>query len=123
MPAVDERAGAVALHSAKYRRAGHLQLTAFFDDGAVERLALPLIVFTEMDAQHLGVTLQLHRWPPGLSGGTPRAYLMISTSEKATRPCWIISSRKGIRARSFSSLSTTESNIGRSCVSESARSS
>jgi hypothetical protein len=52
--------GAIAFDSAKDSGAGEIQLTAFFYDGTVQRFILPLVVFTEMNAQHFGFAFEFH---------------------------------------------------------------
>src|ERR1700722_1511613 len=58
--AANQGARSVTFDSAKDRGAGNIQLAAFFDNGPVQRLAFPLIVFAEMNAQHLGLSFEPH---------------------------------------------------------------
>src|SRR5271170_6540452 len=112
----DDGAGTVSFDSAKDGGAGDIEFAAFFDDGAIERAVVPLVVFAEMDAHHKGVAFELHGsasflWSLALESWV---YFTMSTSDRTTSPCCTISSSIGRKARNFSSVSTTESMIGRS---------
>jgi hypothetical protein len=56
---MNQCAGAVSFDAAEHRSAGEIQFAAFFDDGAVERFTFPLVVLTEMNAQHFGFAFEL----------------------------------------------------------------
>ena len=53
----NQRAGAITLDTPKNGGAGDVQCAAFFDNRAIERFVLALIVFSKIDPQHLGLPL------------------------------------------------------------------
>ena len=53
----DQRTGAVSLDSSKNRGTGDVQLASLLDNRAVEWFIFPFIVFSEINAQHLGLPL------------------------------------------------------------------
>src|SRR6266545_2078225 len=113
---VNAAARAVSFDAAIHRRARQILPPRLLDDRFVQRLALPAIVFTEVNANHLRRAAEPH---DGRSvEPTPAArrcvYLMTSTSESTTSPSCTICSSVGRYARIFASSSTTDSMIGRS---------
>jgi hypothetical protein len=107
-------ARAVPFDAAISGRACQILPARFLDDRFVQRLALPLVIFTEVNPDHPGGPIQDHdALSVGAIGCSSRCvYLMTSTSESTTRPSSTICSRIGRYARIFASSSTTDRMIG-----------
>src|SRR5215472_5256130 len=116
MRSVNQGARSVSFYSSKNSRPSQIQFAAFLDDRAIKRLALPFVIFSEMDSQHFCAACEFH-WRASFLLSSPREpceYLTMSTSERTTSPCWIMESKVGKNRRSFSSASITDNMIGRS---------
>ncbi len=60
MRTVDQRTRAISLNPAKDGCASNIQLPALLHNRLVQRLVLPLVILPEMNAQHFGLSLELH---------------------------------------------------------------
>src|SRR5580704_10617704 len=112
-----QRAGTVSFHASEYCSSGNIQLPALLDNRAVKRFFLPFVILAKMNAQHLSLARKFHCRVCFLLSSSWKlcVYLMTSTSDKTTSPCCTMSSSTNRKARSLSSLSTTDNMIGRSC--------
>jgi hypothetical protein len=57
---VNQRAGTVAFHAPINRRSRDVELSTLLDYCLVEGLAMPLVIFSEVNPEHLGFAFEFH---------------------------------------------------------------